>query len=170
MLVENILCIICKFLVFEICKEIMCDIEFKMNLIYFFIYEDLKLGIFDIFIEIIVVKMKFFFRKICNLIFLVIGLFIGIFVFFVDVNLLNWRWKVVDVIYLMIFEYWKDIVEKVMFLVENMCIKIVEDFNNLNKSFEKWKEKIKCMDIIECKYVNKDDVGLLNLNIFWKFF
>lgn len=99
--------------------------------------------------------MKFFFDKICNLIFLVIGLFIGIFVFFVDVNLLNWRWKVVDVIYLMIFEYWKDIVEIVMFLVEYMCIKIVEDFKNLNKRFEKWKKKIECMDIIECKYVDK---------------
>lgn len=36
-----------------------------------------------------------------------------------------------------------------------MCIRIIEDFKNLDRSFEKWKEKIKCMDIIECKYGNK---------------
>lgn len=40
MLVENILCIICKLLGFEIFKEIMGYIEYKMNLMYFFVYED----------------------------------------------------------------------------------------------------------------------------------
>lgn len=39
-LVENTLRTICKSLALEICKEIMCHIEYKMNPMYSFIYED----------------------------------------------------------------------------------------------------------------------------------
>lgn len=154
-LVENTLRTICKSLALEICKEIMCHIELKMNPMYSFIYEDLKPGILDTLIETITVKMKPFLDKICNPIFLATGSFIGTFVFSVDVNSLNWRRKVADAIYLMISEHRKDIVEKATLLVENMCTKTAEDLKNLNKELEKWKEKTKCMDIIEGKYVDK---------------
>lgn len=62
----------------------------------------MNIEIFDIFIDIIIVEMMFFFDLICDLIFkkiFVVGLLIGIFFFFVDVNLLFWREKVVDEIY-----------------------------------------------------------------------
>lgn len=36
-----------------------------------------------------------------------------------------------------------------------MYEKMIEDLKNVYRSLEKWKEKIKCMDIVECKYVNK---------------
>lgn len=152
---ENTLRSICKSFGLEICKEIMCHIEYKMNPMYSFIYEDQKPGILDTLIETITVKTKTFLDSICNPISLSSGSFIGTFVFSVDVSSLSWRQKVADAIYLMISEHRKDIVEKAMLLVENMCTKTAEDLKILNKSLEKWKEKTECMDIIERKYVNK---------------
>lgn len=107
--------------------------------------------------------MMFFFIFICDLIFFDVG----IFVFIVDVNFIVWRGNVVEDIYWMIFKYYKDIVKKVLILVENICKRIIEDFKNLDRSFEKWKERIKCMDIIECKYGNKVKLWNFDKKLRW---
>lgn len=96
-----------------------------------------------------------FLISICDPILFATGSIIRTFFFSVDVNSLIWRGKVADEIYLMISKHQKDIVKKALLLVENMCRKTTEDLKNLDKSLEKWKEKIECIDIIERKYVNK---------------
>lgn len=154
-LVENTLRTICKSLGIEICKQIMWHIVYKMNPMYFFIYEHQKLGIPDTLIETFTVKMTSFLISICNPILFETGSFIRTFVFSVDVNSILWRQKVADAIYLMLSEHREDIVEKATLLVINMCKKTAEDLKNLNKGLEKWKEKTECMDIIERKYVDK---------------
>lgn len=157
-LVTNTLRTTFKSLGFKICKGIMGYIKFQMETRYFYICDDqrqLNIEISDTLIETISVEMTSFLISICDSILFATRSFIGTFVFSVDVNSLNWRRNVADAIFLMISKHRKDIVEKAMLLVENMCTKTAEDLKKLNKSLEKWKEKTECMDMIERKYVNK---------------
>lgn len=156
-LVTNTLRTACKSLGFKICKGIMGFIKFQMET-YFLTCDDqrqLNIEISDTLIETFSVEMTPFLISICGSILFATGSLIGTFVFSVDVNSINWRRKVADAIFLMISKHRKIIVEKAMLLVKNMCTKTAEDLKRLNKSLEKWKEKTKCMDIIERKYVNK---------------
>lgn len=158
MLVTNTLRKICKSLGLEICKEIMCLIQSKIGTMYLYIYEDqiqLNVEIPDTLIERITVETTSFLISICDPILFAAGSFIRTFVFSVDVNSLIWRREVADEIFLMISKHQKDIVKKALLLVENVCKKTTEDLKNLDRSLEKWKENIECMDIIERKYVNK---------------
>lgn len=157
-LVTNTLRTICKSLGLEICKAIMRPIENKMETMYLYIYEDeiqQNIESPDTLIETITVETMSFLISIFDPILFATGSIIRTFFFSVDVNSLIWRGKVADEIYLMISKHQKDIVKKALLLVENMCRKTTEDLKNLDRSLEKWKEKIECIDIIERKYVNK---------------
>lgn len=141
-LVEITLRTICKSLGLEICKKIMCHIEYKMNPMYSFIYEDQKPGILDTLIETITVETTPFLISICNPIFFANDSIIGTFVFSVDVNSLFWRRKVADEIFIMLSKHFKNIVKKTLLLVESLCKNTTEDFKNIDRNLGKWKEKI----------------------------
>lgn len=157
-LVTNTLRTTFKSLGLMICEGIMGYIEFQKETDYFYKCDhqrQLNIEISDTLIETISVEMTSFLISICDPILFATRSLIGTFVFSVDVNSLNWRRKVADAIWLMISKHRKDIVEKAMLLVENMCTKTAEDLKSLNESLEKWKEKTECMHMIERKYVNK---------------
>lgn len=160
-LVTNTLRTVFKSLGLEICKEIMCFIENKMETetAYLYIYKDQiqqNVEIPDTLIEAITAETMSFLISICDPILFDAGSFIRTFVFSVDVNSLIWRRKVADEIHLMISKHQKDIVKKTLLLIEKMCKKTSEDLQNLHRSLDKWKEeKTKCMDISESKCVNK---------------
>lgn len=118
---------------------------------------ELSFNIFDeIFVKVMVVLMFVIVLVFINLFFgvvVVVGLLIVIFVFFVDVNFESWRRKIVDEIFQIVLKNKYDVLSKLLLMVEKMCRKIVVDLNSVFKKFEKWMQKIECMDIKESKYV-----------------
>lgn len=138
----------------EIWKKIMSHIKSVFETKYLYISKDQRqhyIEISDTLVETISVETTFFLISICDPI-----LFdAGTFVFTVDVNSIAWRGNVAEDIYRTISKHHKDIVKKALILVENICKRTTEDLKNLDRSLEKWKERIKCMDIIERKYGNK---------------
>lgn len=175
-LVINALCTICKSLGLEICKDIMCDIEYAMGRMH--MSEDKRqLDISDTFIETFNIEMTSFLISLCDPIYSPIfaaGSFFESFFYPTDVNSPTWRRKVADETYMMVSKHQKDIVKKVFLLVEKMCQKTTEDLKYVSRSLQKWKEKNECMDMIECKYIYKVrcsnfdqnvDVGFPNPNI-----
>lgn len=158
MLVTKTLRILFESFGFEIWKKIMSHIKSVLETKYLYISKDQRqhyIEIPDTLVETISVKTTCFLISICDPILFDAGSVLGTFVYTVDVNSIAWRGKVAKEIYRTISEHHKDIVKKTLILVQNMCKRTTEDLKNFDRSLEKWKEKIKCMDIIERKYGNK---------------
>lgn len=167
-LVTNALRTICKLLGFKICKDIMHDIELAMGTMH--VSEDkrqLRIDISDTFITTLTVEMTSFLIPLCdpiNSAIFAAGSFFESLFYSIDVNSSTWRRKVADETYMMVSKHHKDIVKKVLLLVENMCKKTTEDLKYVSRSLQKWKEKTECMDMIECKYIYKVRCPNPNIN------